>query len=434
MRLVLHLIALALIFLVTSAAWVGLGGLTHARTSEQQAALYGRVSDLWGLPLTQPAPELVFAWSERSSLQTPLIDAQGRAVLDTAGRPVLQQEWIHQERPMRPASTALQVKLDLDQRRKGLLWFSLYDVDFDGRWTYTHSEERAGTLRFVLQLPTAQGSYDGFLVEVDGQDQGARVVPQAGRLSLELPVEPGQERVFRVRYRSRGLDEWRYQPTAGVGQLDAFSLELRTDFADIDFPASTMSPSRREREGDGWRLSWAFERLVTGDGMGISLPQRVQPGPLAASMAFSAPVSLLFFMAWIFVLGLLKGIEIHPINHLFLAAAFFSFHLLFGYTADRLPVEQAFALASAVSVLLVVSYLRLVVGPRFALVEAGLAQLLYLVGFSLAHFWEGFTGLTVTVLAILTLFALMQLTGRIRWSQVLGEGGLSGSGSRAPSR
>ena len=109
----------------------------------------------------------------------------------------------------------------------------------------------------------------------------------------------------------------------------------------------------------------------------------------------------------------------HPINHFFLAAAFFSFHLLFGYTADRLPVEQAFALASVVSVLLVVSYLRLVVGPRFALVEAGLAQLLYLVGFSLAHFWEGFTGLTVTVLGILTLFALMQLTGRIRWAEVL---------------
>jgi hypothetical protein len=39
----------------------------------------------------------------------------------------------------------------------------------------------------------------------------------------------------------------------------------------------------------------------------------------------------------------------------------------------------------------------------------------YLIGFSLAHFWEGFTGLAVTVLSILTLFLLMQLTGRVRW-------------------
>ena len=42
--------------------------------------------------------------------------------------------------------------------------------------------------------------------------------------------------------------------------------------------------------------------------------------------------------------------------------------------------------------------LRLVVSARFAFVEAGLAQIVYLIGFSLAHFWDGFTGLTVTVL------------------------------------
>ena len=64
---------------------------------------------------------------------------------------------------------------------------------------------------------------------------------------------------------------------------------------------------------------------------------------------------------------------------------------------------------------LVVSYLRLVVDSRFAFGPATAAQLIYLIGFSLAHFWEGFTGLTVTVLSIVTLFVLMQLTGRVNW-------------------
>ena len=44
--------------------------------------------------------------------------------------------------------------------------------------------------------------------------------------------------------------------------------------------------------------------------------------------------------------------------------------------------------------------------------------LVYQVGFSLAHFARGYTGLTISVLATLTLFALMMLTGRIRWSGV----------------
>ena len=71
------------------------------------------------------------------------------------------------------------------------------------------------------------------------------------------------------------------------------------------------------------------------------------------------------------------------------------------------------------SLALVVSYLRLVVGMRFAAVEAGLTQFLYLVLFSYAFFFKGFTGLTVTIGAILTLFVAMQLTGRIRWSERL---------------
>ena len=38
--------------------------------------------------------------------------------------------------------------------------------------------------------------------------------------------------------------------------------------------------------------------------------------------------------------------------------------------------------------------------------------------FSYAFFFEGFTGLAVTVGAVLTLFVLMQLTARVDWADV----------------
>jgi inner membrane protein involved in colicin E2 resistance len=109
-------------------------------------------------------------------------------------------------------------------------------------------------------------------------------------------------------------------------------------------------------------------------------------------------------------------------NYFFLAAAFFSFHLLLAYLADHISIHTAFALSSAVSILLVVSYLRLVVNLRFAMMDAGLAQLIYLVLFSYAFFFEGFTGLAITIGAILTLFVVMQMTGRIRWEEKFGKG------------
>ena len=109
-------------------------------------------------------------------------------------------------------------------------------------------------------------------------------------------------------------------------------------------------------------------------------------------------------------------------NYFFLAAAFFSFHLLLAYLVDHFDVHASFLIAAATSILLVVTYLRLVSGWRAALIEAGVAQLVFLVLFSYAFFFEGYSGLTVTVGAVLTLFVLMQLTGRLNWEKVFNRG------------
>ncbi len=235
-------------------------------------------------------------------------------------------------------------------------------------------------------------------------------------------MKPGQTVAIEIGYRSRCMQEWIYRPTTDVGQIADFDLRMTTDFSDIDFPKLTMSPSTKTPKGAGYELAWTFSRLVAGYGIGMVMPSRVQPGELASRMSFSAPVSLGLFLVVVYLVTLLRKIELHPINFLFVAAAFFSFNLLFGYTADRLPIETAFLLSSAVSVGLVASYLRLVVGARFAFLEAGLAQLLYQVGFSFAHFFDGYTGLSITVLVVVTLFFLMQLTGRLSWSAVFRRG------------
>jgi inner membrane protein involved in colicin E2 resistance len=96
----------------------------------------------------------------------------------------------------------------------------------------------------------------------------------------------------------------------------------------------------------------------------------------------------------------------------------FAFHLLLAYLVDHVQIHVAFVAAALTSILLVVTYLRLVAGTRVALVRAGLSQLVFLVFFSYAFFFEGFTGLAVTLGSIVTLFILMQTTARLDWSQV----------------
>ena len=71
-----------------------------------------------------------------------------------------------------------------------------------------------------------------------------------------------------------------------------------------------------------------------------------------------------------FIITTLRNIYLHPMNYFFLATAFFAFHLLLAYLVDHISIHAAMAISSVVSVALVVSYLRLVVGMRFAALEA----------------------------------------------------------------
>jgi len=79
-----------------------------------------------------------------------------------------------------------------------------------------------------------------------------------------------------------------------------------------------------------------------------------------------------------------------PMNYFFLACAFFAFICCWPICATTFH-PCGFVISSAVSILLVVTYLRAGGEFAFAVVEAGLSQLIYLVLFSYAFFFEGFT-------------------------------------------
>jgi inner membrane protein involved in colicin E2 resistance len=297
---------------------------------------------------------------------------------------------------------------------------------FKGAFTFRNPDAEVRELRVHLPLPAENALFDDFVFAVDG-----RTAVPAGDVSKEMTAvvnaAPGATITLDVQYRSRGLGTWTYAFTGtGVAQVRDFNLALRTNFREIDFPAGTVSPSEKTSTPNGWALAWTFTNMISGQAIGMELPEKLNPGPFAARVTFFAPVSLLFFLAVMVMVGTTSGTPLHPMHYWFIAAAFFAFHLLLAYLVDHVTVHAAFAAATAVSLLLVVSYLRLVTGMRRALLVAGSAQLVFLVLFSYAFFFEGFTGLAITVGAILTLFVLMQMTAHVSWDETFRAGTMSG--------
>jgi hypothetical protein len=421
-----RLAAVGAIFVCSSVAWFTLGASVVTRSGESDGRLEQRVTQLWGGRQVQAAPQACVERPREVTEQVQEKDATG--LLQT--RVVSRTQTVCDPVPL--ASSHVDVELGLQHRRKGLLWYDTYTVGFQGRYRAVNpdAQERPLVVRFVF--PSTEAPYDGFSLRVNGVEAplvdaaapsgapGSASVADATRVVTARTVLPaGGEASAEVRYRSRGLDTWTYALVpSGVAQIRDFQLRLNTDFEDIDFPGGTLSPTAKSRRGAGWQLGWTFDSLVTGQRIGMDLPEKLNPGPLAARITFFAPVSLLFFFTVMVILGVLARQSLHPMHYFFLAAAFFAFHLLLAYLVDHLDVNAAFLIAAAASVFLVVSYLRAVAGFRLAVLQAGAAQLVYLVLFSYAFFFEGFTGLTVTVGAVITLFVLMQVTARVDWSEV----------------
>lgn len=424
LRAFLHLVAIFVILVFASVCWMFLSGVIQARTYRTEARLGGNVQSLWGGPQCQLPPAVTFSPIEEPSRGNP---EGGEAEEPEQETDLAQHAGASNRASSRVwtvplASTDINVDLSLDHRKKGLLWYSTYRAIVSGAFAVSNEGDEAVHARFLFFLPAEGGVYDDFHLLVGEEEVGAMttVRDSKGRsaIAVGFDLEPNAYETVKVRYATQGLDVWKYVLSAADGQVRKFHLTARTDFDDVDFPPSTMSPTAKQKTDAGWELTWEFSQVVGGRDMAVVMPARLNPGPLAAKIAAFAPVSLTFFLGVLFFLYLLRGIPLHPVHYAFLAASFFSFHLLFSHLVDHLSLHLSFGIASAVSVFLVVSYLLIVVDPGFAFFQAGALQLLYLVFFSFAHFYEGWTGLTVTLGGIVTLFVIMQLTARLDWEEI----------------
>jgi hypothetical protein len=382
-----------------------------ARSGEFDGRLSEQVALLWGGRQVQSAPDLFWVRDTTVTEVVQETDASGRVSARNVTRAVAEQV------PFPLESNRVDVTLNLEHRKKGLLWYDTYGVRLRATYRARNTTAEARRVTAHLAFPSDQVQFDNFVFRINGVD-AERADDLSKGAAAHAMVPAGAEILIDLAYDSRGLDTWTYQfAPRGVAQVRDFALTMRTNFEAVDFPAGTMSPSTSEPVEGGWQLGWRFDNLLTGKQIGVDLPNRTNPGPLAARITFFAPVALLFFVTVMVVLGVLRSQNLHPMHYVFLSAAFFAFHLLLAYLVDHVSIHTAFALASATSVLLVTSYLRIVTGPRFALARAGLAQVVFLVLFSYAFFFEGYTGLTVTIGAIATLFVLMQATARVDWAR-----------------
>lgn len=384
----IHLVASLAIIGCTTLAWFVLGAALSQRTHSSSNTLRNEVSGVWGPAISQQHPH---AWFD-----TPNAPG-GRALV-------------------LPSTSRIKINLDYDPKRRGLVWHRTYDVKFEGDYTFINPTKIPQTLYLSFPLPPETAGLHGFDFRLEKGDQSSQAVPgPSGVVTRAILLPAAGSVTMSTAYGTRGTDTWRYD-FPDKRRISGFQLAMRTDFHDINFPMGTGSADqdKRARDATGYDLVWDYPDVLAAQAIGMDMPKRLNAGPVAARIAFFAPVSLLFFVTVVLLIGGMRGIPLHPMHVFFISAGFFAFHLLFAYLVDLLPLAQSFGIAAATSLLLVSGYLKAVAGKRLFAIALP-AQSIYLIAFSASFFIDGLTGITLTVLAVGTLALLMFLTARTDW-------------------
>ncbi|MGJ8640438.1 MAG: inner membrane CreD family protein [Opitutaceae bacterium] len=383
------LMAVGLIFICTTVGWFILGGALTHRSQDRAGTLAHQVRSTWGPELIQTHP---VAW-----YQSPTGE-EGRSELH-------------------PSASAIDVSLKYKPQRKGLFWYRTYDSEFAARYEIPNPTPVDQTVYVAFTLPSAEASYNDFNFELEGAGVEEPVL-RDGKITQAVVIPANGVAPLTVTYHTRGLNRWGYD-LGGADRTKQFVLNMHTDFKDIDFPAGTGSPTWREATKDGgWDARWDYPDMIGAQSVGMDMPKALNAGPVATRISFFAPVSLLFFFAVLLIFGAVTGVNLHPMNYFFLAAGCFAFQLLFAYTVDLMSLHLSFFVSALVSLGLVCGYLHAVGGKKLTRIALP-AQFAYMVLFSYSFFFDGLSGVTIAVGAILTLAVLMIATAKVDWSTII---------------
>lgn len=367
--------------------WLMLGGTVASRSVAVSQKLASQVAGNWGPPLEHTHPQGV-ARAVRTG------DLMGMVL---------------------PETSIVQVALDFKPQKKGLITHRTYTVTFRGSYEWVNPEPVEQSVEVTFKLPSHLTRVDGFKASLG--ERTLHEAPANGVVTLTAILPAQGKAVMTVEYSALGKDAWRYR-FGEAGRTRNFELTLETNFLDYNIPQDGESPTSQLEGAAGTTHVWNLPSVTGVNAIGIEVPAFVDAARVASRMSFFGPLSLGLFFAVLIIAAMRMGVGLHVMHFVLLAAACFSFQLLFAYSVDVVPAAVAFVISAAVSMALVGGYLKLVAGVAYMRV-ALLAQLAYIVVFNATFFLDGYTGLTLTLVGIVTLALVMAGTARMDWSKIL---------------
>lgn len=372
------------IFLPLLVGWVLLTLRIEQRTTFASYRQLQSVKRIWGGNLAQPAPSVRFKrfGSDVSELNRGKISASD-----------------------------LFLDLEVDYRKKGLVYYTGYNADFKGTYVVKNPENEKIYLSFIFPYPAKQGQgmLQDLKMSINGKEDIEDTEYQPNLALWTGMLDASESLEISVRYRARGLNQFLYGFERGE-QVNQFKMSINVIGAtDLDYPEFAMPATEPPViTPEGKLLTWKTDRLMTQLNIGVILPDKINIRNQTVKMLMRAPFFFLLFL--ISAIAILKLSE-HPFHFLQIAiisVAYFLFYPLFSYISEYMNVIFSFLAAFSIIGLLIFNYSRILYNMTIA-AALSVAYTFYLGITSVAALLPTYTGLILIIEGVVLLAIVMQV-------------------------
>jgi inner membrane protein len=387
-------------------------------------------------------PVLYVPWTRRSTEAVTTTDDSGRS--RTTSREKIERGQV----ALLPATLAVDGKIDLQQKHRGIYTAHLYTLNATLRGSFTLPpglgvSEGPGTLEWgrallVLGIQDTRGIRDRIQLDWDGGQPtlfpgGVEAAGAPNGIHADLGVLPANRiattREFRIALSLLGTERLDIVPVGATTSVTLASAWPHPSFTGRILPDAGMKVS-----GEGFTASWRTSHFATNlaqlhqrcvhsrqcdafsqHSLGVSF---IQPVDLYQTVERSVKYGFLFIgltFAAFFLFEILKRLAIHPIQYALVGFALAVFFLLLISLSEHLGFAAAYALAATACVALLGYYVGHVLhslrrGASFAVLLSSLYGLLYVLLRAEDH-----ALLAGSILVFTALAAAMVATRRVDW-------------------
>ncbi len=387
-----------LIFVPLFIGWIMLSDRLYMRTYKAMSYQLQAVKKIWGGNLAQPMPSV-------------------RYKLFGSDVSTLNKGEVH--------ASDIAVTLKVDYRKKGLVYYTGYNTEFNGKYTIKNPEQEKIYLSFIFPYPTQQG--EGLLQNVklliNGEEDINDTEYQPNLALWTGLLDPADTIDITVVYDGRGLNQFEYgfEPNR---QINNFTMQVDVQGAkNLDYADSIMPPTESAQETpEGKILVWKLDKALTQLNIGVILPDKLNVEKQLFVMTYRAPVFFLLFLLSVGAMLKLAGENLNFIQIAITSIAYFLFYPLFAYLLISLGVILAFSVSFGSIGLLIFNYIRILHGIKLAFAVVT-AYIFYLGITSIAALLPTYTGLILTIEGVVLMGVIMQVLSQhkeLKVSELLG--------------